>query len=127
MKFATTAKCPDCWFSWRVGLLMLAAAAAFVLLIVKTPGRGASKPMVVDIVFNTNGIPTVLGVPLRNAGVRDIVLRTLSRAKVPVRVLQPSGVGGAPGWDTNAVQAFNAIMKAGLIPTNKPSGPSPYE
>jgi hypothetical protein len=101
--------------------------AALGVLIVNAVSCSASKTTAVDIVLNTNGIPTVLGVPLGNGQVRDITLRTFSRAKVPVRVLVPSGGSGAPGWDTNAGKALNAIIKAGLIPTNKPTGPSPYE
>ncbi len=103
------------------------AVAALLLAILSLERRSAAKRVAVDIWLNTNGIPTVLGVPLGSGAVRDLALRTLGRAKVPVRVLVPSGGSGAPGWDTNFVQAMNAIIKAGLIPTNQPSGPSPYE
>ena len=89
--------------------------------------RSGSKRAAIEIRLNTNGIPTVLGFPLGNGSVRDITLRTLRWAKVRVRVLVPSGGSGAPGWDANSVQTLNAIIKAGLIPTNKPSGPSLYE
>ena len=112
-----------CWRTW----LLIFAAAALVFLIVNARSRGASKPVSVDIRLNTNGIPTVVGIPLGNGSVRDFTLRTLSQTKVPVRVLVPSGGSSAPGWDSNSVQTLNAIIKAGLIPTNKPSGPSPYE
>ena len=101
--------------------------AAFLLAIVALESRSGAKRVAVDIWLNTNGIPTILGVPLGIGAVRDLTLRTLGGAKVPVRVLVPSGGSGAPGWDTNAVQAMNAIIKAGLIPTNQPSGRSPYE
>jgi hypothetical protein len=111
----------------RGAWLLIFAAGALVILIVNVESRSASKRLAVDIRLNTNGIPTVLGIPLKNGAVRDITFRTLSQAKVPVRVLVPSGGSSAPGWDTNSVQALNAITKAGLIPTNKPSGPSPYE
>ena len=107
--------------------MLIFAAAALIVLIVNAGGRRASKRVVVDIRINTNGIPTVLGIPLGNGSVRDITLRALSCAKVRVRVLVPSGFSGLPGGDTKSVQAINAIIKAGLIPTNKPSGPSPYE
>jgi hypothetical protein len=126
MNLPSPPKCPCSLLSLRAWLLIF-TAAALVFLIINAGSRKASKRVAVDICLNTNGIPTVLGMPLGNASVRDITLRTLSRAKVPVRVLVPSGGSGAPGWDTNAVQALNAIIKAGLIPTNKPSGPSPYE
>ena len=107
--------------------MLIFSTAALVFLIVNAASRRASKRVAVDIRLNTNGISTVLGIPLGNGSIRDIALRTLSRAKVPVRVLVPSGGSGAPGWDTNSVQTMNAIIKAGLIPTNKPSGPSLYE
>jgi hypothetical protein len=126
MKFATTAKWLHTSSSWRVWLL-ISAAAALVLLIVNAASRCSSKGMAVDIVINTNGIPTVLGVPLGNGAVRDIALRTFGRAKVHVSVLTPSGGSGAPGFDTNWIQAMQAVIKAGLVPTNGPSGPSPYE
>ena len=112
--------------SWRTWLLIF-AAAALVFLMVNLGRRKASKRVAIDIWVNTNGIPAILGIPLGNGSVRDITLRTLSGAKVPVRVLVPSGGSSAPGWDTNSVQTLNAIIKAGLIATNKPSGPSPYE
>ena len=80
-----------------------------------------------DIPLNTNGIPTVLGIPLGNGAVRDIALRTFKGANVRVSVLIPSGGSGAPGFDTNSIQTLQAVIKAGLIPTNPPSGPSPYE
>ena len=98
-----------------------------VFLIVNLQGHNASKGIKIDVWLNTNGIPTVLGIPLGNGAARDVALRTLNRAKVPVRVLVPSRGSSAPGWDTNSMQALTALVKAGLIPTNKPSGPSPYE
>ena len=110
----------------RAGLLIF-AAAALLFLVVRLGSRNASGRLRVDIQLNTNGTATVLGLPLGNGPARDLTLRTLSRANVPVRVLVPSGGSLAPGWDTNSVQTINAIVKAGLIPTNKPSGPSPYE
>ena len=126
MNLPSPSKCSRGLVCWRTWLLIF-GAAALVFLIVNAWSRRASKPVAFDVRLNTNGIPTVLGIPLGNGSVRDITLRTLSRAKVPVRVVVPSGGSGAPGWDTNSVQTINAIIKAGLIPTNKPSAPSPYE
>jgi len=111
----------------RRAWLLILAALVFVLLAIMTWSRSTSKRVAVDIRLNTNGIATILGIPLGSGSVRDLTLRVLSSVKVPVRVLVPSGGSGAPGWDTNAVQTLSAITKAGLIPTNKPSGPSPYE
>src|SRR5437879_11113443 len=116
MNLASPSKCRHSLLTWRAWLFIF-AAAVLVFLIVNVDRRSASKRVAVDIRLNTNGIPTVLGIPLGNASVRDITLRTLGRAKVPVRVLVPSGGSGAPGWDTNSVQTLNAIIKAGLIPT----------
>jgi hypothetical protein len=87
------------------------------LLAVNAGRRGASKRVAVYIRLDTNGKPTVLGIPLGNGSVRNITLRTLIRLKVPVRVFVPSGSCGAPGWDTNLVQTMSAVVKAGLIPT----------
>ena len=127
MNAACTDKGPHRPFPWPVWLLVFAAAAASAFLIEKAVSHGTSKGMAVDIAFNKNGIPTVLGVPLGKGAVRNVVLQTFSRAKMPVRVLVPSGGGNTPGWDRNFGQSLNAIIKAGLISTNKPSGPSPYE
>ena len=126
MNLPSPSKCAHSLLSRRAWLLVF-AAAALVFLIVNAQSRSPSKRAAVDIWVNTNGIATVLGIPLGNGSVRDITLRTMSRAKVPVRVLVPSGGSDAPGWDSNAVQTMKAILKAGLIPTNQPSGPGPYE
>jgi hypothetical protein len=111
----------------RAAWLLILAALVFVLLAIMTWSRSASKRVAVDIRVNTNGIATILGIPLGSGSVRDLTLRVLSGAHVPVRVIVPSGGSAAPGWDTNAVQTMSAIIKAGLVPTNKPAGPSPYE
>jgi len=113
-------------FSWRVWLLIL-VVAALVLSVFALGRRPGSKRVAVDIRLNKNGIPTILGIPLGNGAVRDVTLHTLGEAKVPVRFMYPSGGSVAPGWDTNSVEALHAIIKAGLIPTNPPAGPSPYE
>ncbi|MGH7971659.1 MAG: hypothetical protein ACREIC_23335, partial [Limisphaerales bacterium] len=89
--------------------------------------RSASKGLSVNIYLNSNGIPTLLGIPLGTGSVLDFLLRTLHRTKVPVHVLTPSGGSGLTGFDTNWIRTMNAVIKAGLIPTNGPSGPSPYE
>lgn len=111
---------------WRAWLVIF-AAAVLLLSVIYLKNRNTLRGVAVDIHLNTNGTATVLGVPLGNGPIRDITLRTLNQAKVPVRVIVPSGGSAAPGWDTNSIQTINAIMKAGLIPTNKASGPSPYE
>jgi hypothetical protein len=112
---------------WRACLVI--AAAALLLLIVYAKRGSVFRSASVDIYINTNGLPTILGISLGRGAVRDITLRILRWAKVPVRVLVPSG--NKPAWhassDTNYPQTMDAIDKAGLIPTNRPSGPSPYE
>jgi len=111
----------------RRAWLLIFAPIVIVLLAVLTWSCSASKSIAVDIRLNTNGIATVFGVSLGSGSVRDLTLRALSRGHVPVRVLVPSGGSGAPGWDTNAAQSMGAIIRAGLVPTNKPSGPRPHE
>ena len=112
---------------WRACLII--AVAALLLLIVYAKRGSILRRASVDIYINTNGLPTIQGISLGRGAVRDITLRTLRWAKVPVRVLVPSG--DKPEWhassDTNFPQTMDAITKAGLIPTNRPSGPSPYE
>ena len=112
---------------WRACLII--AVAALLLLIVYAKRGSIFRRASVDIYINTNGLPTIQGISLGRGAVRDITLRTLRWAKVPVRVLVPSG--DKPEWhassDTNFPQTMDAITKAGLIPTNRPSGPSPYE
>jgi hypothetical protein len=107
--------------------LIILAALVLVVVAILDWTRTGSKSVALDIRLNTNGVATVLGIPLGSGSVRDLTLRTLSKAHVPVRVLVHSGYSAAPGWDTNVIQTLSAINKAGLIPTNKPSGPSPYE
>ena len=113
-----------CWLA-----CLLIAVAAFLFLTVYVKRGSVFRRARVDIYINTNGLPTILGISLGRGAVRDITLRTLRWAKVPVRVLIPSG--DKPAWhassDTNFPQTMDAIYKNGLIPTNRPSGPSPYE
>jgi hypothetical protein len=114
---------PHRWVCW--GCLIL--AAGLLLLIFGAVRSGASKPARLYIRIDTNGQATVLGIPLGNSYGREIALRTLGQTKVPVTVLVPSGGSPTRAWDTNFAPTMSAIIKAGLIPTNKPSGPSPYE
>lgn len=126
MNLPSALKRPHQLLSWRAWLLIF-AIAALLSVIIGVQSRNTAKGLAVDIRINTNGISTVLGIPLGNGPVRDIALWTLSRANVRVRVLVPSGGSAAPGWETNSFQSINAITKAGLIPTNKPPAPNPYE
>lgn len=148
MSLSSPPKCRHNLLPWQAWLLIVAAAAV-AFLIVNAENRSVSKRLAVVIRLNTNGIPTVLGIPLGNGFVRDVTLRALSRSKVPVTVLVPSGIvldyispsaskvavsfvvpsGGssAPGFNTNFLQTMNAVINAGLLSTNKPSRPSPYE
>lgn|SRR5690349_1448612 len=126
MNRASPSQCPQSLPYAREWLLIFVAVGLF-FLIVDLGVRNVSKRAAIDIYLDTNGMPTIFKIPLGNGSVRDVTLRTLSRAKVAVRVVVPSGGSAASGWDTNSVQTLNAIIKAGLIPTNKPSGPSRYE
>jgi hypothetical protein len=117
-------QCPRRWV--RSACLVI-AATGLLLLIFGAERRGASKSAGLNIRIDTNGLATVLGIPLGNSYGRDIALRTLGQTKVPVTVLVPSGGSSTRAWDTNFGATMNAIIKAGLIPTNKASGPSPYE
>lgn len=108
-------------------MLLIFAAAAFVCLIICGQSRSGSKGVSVNIYVSSNGIPALMGIPLGTGSVLGFVLRTLHRTKVPVHVLTPSGGGGQPGFDTNWIRTIDAVVKAGLVPTNGPSGPSPYE
>jgi len=113
------------------GICLLIAAGALLFLIVGAMPGSASRP--VDIYINTNGLATIRGISLGKGAVRTIALRTLRWAKMPVRVLTPSQYAppgykpGGPIDETNLIQTLDAIIKSGLIATNKPSGPSPYE
>ena len=124
MNLPSLSKCLRALTSWRKWLLVVVAAALLVAILSRDRDSGSSV-VAVDVWVNTNGIATILGVPLGQGPVRDITLRTLSRAKVPVRVCI-AGTSGV-GWDTNYGQTISAITRAGLIPTNKPPVPSPYE
>ena len=108
-------------------LLILASATAIVLFGMLVRSHRASNGVAVDIRLDTNGIATVVGISLGRGPARDVALQALSKGRVPVRVLVPSGGSRAPGWDTNAIQSISAIVKAGLVPTNGPVGSSPYE
>jgi hypothetical protein len=112
------------WVSWACLTIL---AVGFVALVVWRNGNGASKSGRLYIRIDTNGLATVLGIPLGSSSARDITLGTLGKAHVPITVLVPSGGSGTRAWDTNFGPTWNSIVKAGLIPTNKPSGASPYE
>src|SRR5438270_7752993 len=98
MNFQSRSKWRRSLLSRRAWLIIF-AAAVLIFLMAHVGSRSGSKRAAIEIRLNTNGIPTVLGLPLGNGSVRDITLRTLRWAKVRVRVLVPSGGSGAPGWD----------------------------
>ena len=124
MNLPSLSKCSAALPSWRKWTLIL-VVAAFLVAILSRHSDSGSSVVGVEVWVNTNGIATILGIPLGQGPVRDITLRTLSRAKVPVRVCV-AGTSGV-GWETNFGLTMSAITKAGLIPTNKPPGRSPYE
>ena len=111
---------------------MIAVAALLFLLLAVKHGGGSTRALV-NIYINTNGMPTILGISLGRGAVRDVTFRALRWAHVPVRVMVPSpstppGYRSA-GWvnDTNFSQTITAVIRSGLVLSNIPSGPSPYE
>jgi hypothetical protein len=112
---------------WVALACVVTLTAVILLLLLRSEPRAASKPSGLYIRIDTNGVARILGVPLGDGPGRDITLQALRQAKVPVTVLVPSGGSATRAWDTNFGPTLNAIIKAGLVPTNKPSGPSPYE
>jgi len=109
------------------GASLLIAAAAFAFITLHPKRLASSKPLVLDILIGTNGTPTLLGIPLEAGRLQDKTLRALKSGQVPVRILNSPGPNGDVGSVSNFLQTINGLAKAGLIPTNGPSGPSPYE
>ncbi|HTL15686.1 MAG TPA: hypothetical protein VL793_00535 [Patescibacteria group bacterium] len=102
-------------------------ALAFSLSVRKTVRQGSFGPPVV-VLINSNGIPSILGVPFGNGAVRDVVFRTLGWAGLRAEVRVSSSICLLNSTaSSNVFQTINALGTAKMLPPAPAPGPSPFE
>ena len=119
--------------SYKPGWLKKGAFVVFTLALVglaiarglKTSNDISSAKSLVTVFINTNGHPSVMGVPLGNRFLRQAFFHSLKRTGVRVGIQIPISICTmSPVASSNALQVLGELSSATLLRPPPPSGQS---